>query len=96
MINMHVLERGKPDERRRIIEKLTGKVVQMSQNMYASNVVEKCMEHTDSTERELLIEEIMGKSEEDNHLLAMVKDQYANYVVQKVLEISKGRFWCRE
>ncbi|CDY50092.1 BnaC01g32670D [Brassica napus] len=68
----------------------------MSQNMYASNVVEKCMEHTDSTERELLIEEIMGKSEEDNHLLAMVKDQYANYVVQKVLEISKGRFWCRE
>lgn len=41
----------------------------MSQHKYASNVVEKCLEHADSTERELLIEEIMGKSEEDNHLL---------------------------
>ena len=63
------MERGKPDERRKIIEKLTGNVVQMSQHKYASNVVEKCLEHGDSTERELLIEEIMGKSEEDDHLL---------------------------
>ncbi|CAN6925290.1 unnamed protein product, partial [Brassica oleracea] len=86
----HVLERGKPDERRRIIEKSTGKVVQMSQNKYASNVVEKCMEHADSTERELLIEEIMGKSEEDNHLLTMVKDQYANYVVRRSVKGDSG------
>lgn len=64
-----MLERGKPDERRQIIEKLTGNVVQMSQHKYASNVVEKCLEYADSTEREFLIEEIMGKSEEDNHLL---------------------------
>ena len=63
------MERGKPDERRKIIEKLTGNVVQMSQHKYASNVVEKCLEHGDGTERELLIEEIMGKSEEDDHLL---------------------------
>ncbi|XP_023641114.1 pumilio homolog 5 isoform X2 [Capsella rubella] len=90
-VTQHVLERGKPDERRQIIEKLTGNVVQMSQHKYASNVVEKCLEHADSNERELLIEEIMGKSEEDNHLLAMMKDQFANYVVQKVLEISKDQ-----
>jgi pumilio RNA-binding family len=90
-VTQHVLERGKPDERRQIIEKLTGNVVQMSQHKYASNVVEKCLEHADSTEREFLIEEIMGKSEEDNHLLAMMKDQFANYVVQKVLEISKDQ-----
>ncbi|XP_010508687.1 PREDICTED: pumilio homolog 5-like isoform X1 [Camelina sativa] len=90
-VTQHVLERGKPDERSQIIEKLTGNVVQMSQHKYASNVVEKCLEHADSNERELLIEEIMGKSEEDNHLLAMMKDQFANYVVQKVLEISKDQ-----
>jgi len=45
----------------------------MSQHKYASNVVEKCLEHADSTEREFLIEEIMGKSEEDNHLLVRTK-----------------------
>ena len=48
--------------------------------MYASNVVEKCMEHTDSTERELLIEEIMGKSEEDNHLLVRRAQSYRNHI----------------
>ncbi|XP_010545492.1 PREDICTED: pumilio homolog 5 [Tarenaya hassleriana] len=88
-VTQHVLERGRPDERSEIIKKLTGNVVQMSQHKYASNVVEKCLEYADNAEREVLIEEIMGKSEEDNHLLAMMKDQFANYVVQKVLEISK-------
>lgn len=31
----HVLERGEPDGRRKITEKLTGNVVQMSQHKYA-------------------------------------------------------------
>ncbi|KAG2294373.1 hypothetical protein Bca52824_041042 [Brassica carinata] len=51
-VTQHVLERGTPDERRKIIEKSTGNVVQMSQHKYASNVVEKCLEHADSTERD--------------------------------------------
>lgn len=65
----HVLERGKPHERSQIIRKLTGGIVQMSQHKYASNVVEKCLEHGDADERDLLIEEIIGQSEENDHLL---------------------------
>lgn len=41
----------------------------MSQHKYASNVVEKCLEYGDSAERELMIEEILGKSEESDNLL---------------------------
>ncbi|XVF23929.1 hypothetical protein REPUB_Repub13aG0082600 [Reevesia pubescens] len=38
----HVLEHGKPHERSAIIKKLTGQIVQMSQQKFASNVIEKC------------------------------------------------------
>lgn len=41
----------------------------MSQHKYASNVVEKCLEYGNTSERELLIEEILGQSEEKDHLL---------------------------
>ncbi|KAJ4902064.1 Pumilio-like protein 5 [Raphanus sativus] len=34
-VTQHVLERGEPDGRRKITEKLTGNVVQMSQHKYA-------------------------------------------------------------
>lgn len=90
-VTQHVLERGKPHERSQIISKLTGKVVQMSQHKYASNVVEKCLEYADVVERETLIEEILAQPEENDNLLAMMKDQFANYVVQKILEISNDR-----
>ena len=65
----HVLERGKPHERSQIISKLTGKIVQMSQHKYASNVIEKCLEHGNASEREILIEEIMGHARDGDNLL---------------------------
>ncbi|KAJ8535755.1 hypothetical protein K7X08_034156 [Anisodus acutangulus] len=90
-VTQHVLERGRPHERSRIIGKLTGNVVQLSQHKYASNVVEKCLGYGDSAERELLIEEILAESEGNDSLLTMMKDQFANYVVQKILDISNEK-----
>lgn len=48
---------------------LTGKVVQMSQHKYASNVIEKCLEHGSTAEQELLIDEILNQPEESGSLL---------------------------
>ncbi|KAJ7962660.1 Pumilio [Quillaja saponaria] len=108
-VTQHVLQRGKLHERRQIICKLSGKILEMSRHKYASNVIEKCLEHGDAADRELLIEEIIGKSEENNYLLleasvwvtesccltsiswVMMKDQFANYVVQKILETSNKK-----
>ncbi|KAK0598022.1 hypothetical protein LWI29_030816 [Acer saccharum] len=58
----------------------------MSQHKYASNVVKKYLEYCNTAERELLIEEIIGQTEENDNLLSMMKDQFANYVAQKILE----------
>ncbi|EPS67369.1 hypothetical protein M569_07403, partial [Genlisea aurea] len=82
----HVLEHGKPDERSTIIKELAGKIVQMSQQKFASNVVEKCLTFGDPSERQLLVNEMLGNTDENEPLQAMMKDQFANYVVQKVLE----------
>ncbi|KAH7283791.1 hypothetical protein KP509_34G024000 [Ceratopteris richardii] len=82
----HILEHGKPEERSSILKKMAGQIVQMSQHKFASNVVEKCLEFGGPSERQLLITEMLGQTEENENLQAMMKDQYANYVVQKVLE----------
>ncbi|KAL5232160.1 hypothetical protein ABZP36_030936 [Zizania latifolia] len=82
----HVLEHGKLHERSAIIEKLIGQIVQMSQQKFASNVIEKCLAFGNPVERQILIGEMLGSSNESEHLEIMMKDQFANYVVQKVLE----------
>ncbi|GJT44361.1 pumilio homolog 2-like protein [Tanacetum coccineum] len=87
----HVLEHGKPNERSIIIQELAGKIVQMSQQKFASNVVEKCLTFGDASERQLLVNEMLGTTDENKPLQAMMKDQFANYVVQKVLETCRDQ-----
>ncbi|KAI7746661.1 hypothetical protein M8C21_030241 [Ambrosia artemisiifolia] len=82
-VTQHVLKRGKPEERSQIAHKLAGHVVQLSQHKFASNVIEKCLEYADATARGILIDEIIGLGDDSDNLLAMVKDQFANYVIQK-------------
>ncbi|KAI7730864.1 hypothetical protein M8C21_013478 [Ambrosia artemisiifolia] len=82
----HVLEHGKPHERNCIIDQLTGQIVQMSQQKFASNVVEKCLTFGTPEQRQTLVTEMLGTTDENEPLQVMMKDQFANYVVQKVLE----------
>ncbi|XP_059666296.1 pumilio homolog 1-like isoform X2 [Cornus florida] len=82
----HVLEHGKPHERSAIINKLIGRIVHMSQQKFASNVVEKCLTFGTPEECQILVNEMLGSTDENEPLQAMMKDQFGNYVVQKVLE----------
>ncbi|XP_030751566.1 pumilio homolog 2-like isoform X3 [Sitophilus oryzae] len=83
----HVLEHGKPEDKSQLINSVRGKVLVLSQHKFASNVVEKCVTHATRAERALLIEEVCGFN--DNALHVMMKDQYANYVVQKMIDVSE-------
>ncbi|XP_073298594.1 pumilio homolog 5-like [Primulina huaijiensis] len=84
-VTQHVLKWGTPREKAEIIKKLSGSIVQLSQHKFASNVVEKCLEFANVTERDMLIRDIIGNTEKNDNVLLMIKDQYANYVVQKIL-----------
>jgi len=72
-----------------IISKMKGQVLQLSQHKFASNVVEKCVEYGTPQERTQILEEILGgkNSEQGSALLVMMKDQYANYVIQKIIDV---------
>ncbi|XP_072984121.1 pumilio homolog 1-like isoform X2 [Typha latifolia] len=83
----YVLQHGKQEERSAIIYRLAGQIVMMSQQKFASNVVEKCLTYGTPEERQLLIKEMIDSTDGNEPLQAMMKDRFANYVVQKALEI---------
>jgi len=84
----HILEKGNVKDKSEIIKKVHGKLLQMSKHKFASNVVEKCVINGTKNDRQTFINEIIQtKPDGSSPLLAMIKDQYANYVVQKMIEV---------
>ena len=63
-----MLEHGKSHERSAIIKELAGKIVQMSQQKFASNVVEKCLTFSGPAERQILVNEMLGTTDENEPL----------------------------
>lgn len=57
------MEHGKPEERSSIIQKLSGQVVILSKQKFASNVIEKCLEFGTYEERDSLIGEIISSGQ---------------------------------
>ena len=51
------------------MRKLSGHIVQLSLHKFASNVIEKCLEHGGRIERDLIIEEVAGPDESYDSLL---------------------------
>ena len=49
-------------------------------------MVEKCVAHSGRPERAMLIEEVCSMN--DGALFTMMKDQFANYVVQKMIDVA--------
>lgn len=87
----HVVEHGTREERSIIMNLVRGEVCDLSQHKFASNVVERCLQHGSLDERQILIEIlIMGEGDPNssplNHL---VRDQFGNYVVQRVLDVAR-------
>lgn len=94
----HIIENGSPKDKTHVIETVSGSVVEFSKHKFASNVVEKCVVNATVDQRITILEEVLQGNSEDNDdpvddqssLGLMMKDQFANYVVQKLVEISKG------
>jgi hypothetical protein len=87
----HILEHGKAVDRSQVITKIMGQVLTMSRHKFASNVVEKCVAHGTPQERKELIDEvIITQADGSSPLVLMMKDQFANYVVQKMIDVVNG------
>ncbi|OLL26291.1 Pumilio 2 [Neolecta irregularis DAH-3] len=90
-VAQHVLEQGAPHNRTRIINVVRGQVLTLSKHKFASNVIEKCICYGSIEERQALIDEVSEPTMDGSiPLVAMMKDQFANYVVQKMLDVTEG------
>ncbi|XP_057210902.1 pumilio homolog 1 isoform X4 [Triplophysa rosa] len=86
----HVLEHGRAEDKSKIVAEIRGNVLGLSQHKFASNVVEKCVTHSLRAERAMLIDEVCSMADGPHSALyTMMKDQYANYVVQKMIDVAE-------
>jgi pumilio RNA-binding family len=89
----HVLEHGKPEDKAKIVNIVKGKVCTYSQHKFASNVVEKCVTYASRQDKTILIDEVTSYNTDNgvttSPLNVMMKDQYANYVVQKMIDVAE-------
>eukprot|EP01060_Flectonema_neradi_P039908 TRINITY_DN8950_c1_g3_i1.p1 TRINITY_DN8950_c1_g3~~TRINITY_DN8950_c1_g3_i1.p1 ORF type:complete len:708 (+),score=130.90 TRINITY_DN8950_c1_g3_i1:51-2174(+) len=88
-----LLIHGEAKYRYSVGDHLKGSLCELSKHKFASNVVEKIFQFGSAEERFQFLDELMGtiSAEGYSSFLCMVKDQYANYVVQKLLDLSDAQ-----
>ncbi|KAJ5166399.1 uncharacterized protein N7482_005180 [Penicillium canariense] len=82
----HVIENGDVKDRDRMIQIVMSQLLAYSKHKFASNVVEKSIEFGDESQRHLIISTLTSSNDRgESPLLGLMRDQYGNYVIQKVL-----------
>ncbi|KAK4534034.1 hypothetical protein CDCA_CDCA01G0059 [Cyanidium caldarium] len=87
----HVVEHAKEEHRAEIMAIVKQQCVALSQHKFASNVVERCLQYGAPADRTTLIELLVGDDAlppAQSPLVELVKDQFGNYVVQRILDIA--------
>ena len=87
----HVLLHGSPSHRSVIVQVIASHIIEFSCHKYASNIAEKAMLcSTDQISRDVIIAAVIGSGGPDSPLFILMKDRFANYVIQRCLEFSHG------
>ncbi|KAI9477898.1 MAG: armadillo-type protein [Benjaminiella poitrasii] len=81
----YVLELGDAEFSDNLIRQFIGHLSNLSVQKYSSNVMEKCIRVAEEDVRRDLIEEMINKTQ----LEKLLKDSYANYVVQTALDFAE-------
>lgn len=75
------------DSRKEIVAMIFRDFLKLSTNKYGSNVVEKCIIHSDEDDRELFCKFLLSRSPK-SPLIDMMKNEFGNYVVQKLIDFA--------
>lgn len=85
-VTQHVIEHGREEDRAKVISLITGNLVNFSKHKFASNVVEKSIEFGTADQRGKIISTLTVLNDKgESPLQALIRDQYGNYVIQKLL-----------
>jgi mRNA-binding protein PUF3 len=80
----HVIENGEERDRFKIISVVISQLFMYSKHKFASNVVEKSIEFGEPAQKAEILRLLTAINDKgDNPALALVRDQYGNYVIRK-------------
>lgn len=90
-VAQHVIQNGKAEDRDKLIALVMAQLLTLSKHKFASNVVEKCIEHGSVEQRSSIrVQLTTVGSDGTSPLQQMMRDQYGNYVIQKLLGQLEG------
>ncbi|PWY82962.1 mRNA binding protein Pumilio 2 [Aspergillus heteromorphus CBS 117.55] len=82
----HVIENGEEKDRSQMIAVVMSQLLTYSKHKFASNVVEKSIEYGEEAQRRHIINFLTSANDRtDNVLSTLIRDQYGNYVIQKII-----------
>ena len=70
-----------------IIQSFSSHLINLSCQKYSSNVIEKCIEKSDNK----LLGDFIDEISKNSNILALIKNSFGNFVLQKALKLSSGR-----
>lgn len=86
-----VIEHGSATDKALVLNQMRGQILALARHKFASNVCEKALVFADVETRAHLIDEIMMPTADGvSPLVIMMKDQFANYVLQRALATAEG------
>lgn len=90
-VTQHIIAQGNTEDRNRMITLVIDNLVALCKHKFASNVVEKCIEHGTTEERQTIMRQLLAMGPDGTSLLqSMIRDQFGNYVIQRLLECVDG------
>ncbi|XXH04842.1 hypothetical protein Hte_011264 [Hypoxylon texense] len=86
-VTQHIIAQGEPEDKRQVIQLVLQKLLVYSRHKFASNVVEKSIEYgTNEDRRAIRIQITSPDSNGNNQLQLIMRDQFGNYVIQKLMQ----------
>jgi hypothetical protein len=79
IIDLNISEFTEP-----LVERFRGSICQLSRHKFSSNVIEKCLRCSQDPSKDMIVEEMLLPGEIER----LIRDSFANYVVQTALEYS--------
>ncbi|KAG9246362.1 armadillo-type protein [Calycina marina] len=90
-VTQHVIQHGDPVDKTKIINIVQAQLLTLSKHKFASNVVEKSIIYGTAQQRKEIVRQLTSTNDDGiSALQLMMKDQFGNYVIQKLLAQLKG------
>ncbi|KAG5952352.1 hypothetical protein E4U53_001034 [Claviceps sorghi] len=80
----YILDLNEPSFTEPIVATFQGCIVSLSRHKFSSNVIEKCLRCSQAQSKDMIVEELLAPQEMER----LLRDSYANYVVQTALEFA--------